>query len=237
VTQGVIGKRVLLALGLWLLAAGVIGTATAFAARSIGAAAVTAIVVGEVYTLLIVALAIVFRPGTAEALGLVGCRNADVGFAFAACGGAYLIAAAIQSTVGPWPWSSSIAILQAMGSDDGRLATAGPAVAAIIVIRACVLAAVAEEVLFRGVLYTWLRQRLLASAAIPVSAAAHAAIHGFPAILPLAFIMGLGFGWVRERSGSTVPTVIVHAIHNAALIGWAYYATGWTARLPAWGGS
>jgi hypothetical protein len=124
-----------------------------------------------------------------------------------------------------------------MGSDDGRLATTGPAVAAIIIIRACLLAALGEEALFRGVLYTWLRRRLRASAAIPVTAAAHAAIHGFPAILPLAFILGLGFGWVRERSGSTVPTIIVHAVHNAALIGWSYYATGWTARLPTWGGS
>ena len=93
-----------------------------------------------------------------------------------------------------------------------------------------------EEALFRGVLYTWLRQRLPASAAIPVSAAAHAAIHGFPAILPLAFILGLGLGWVRERSGSTVPAVIVHVVNNAVLIGWSYYATGWTARLPTWGG-
>jgi len=233
----VTGKRVLLALGLWLFAAVVIGTATVFAGRSSGAAAVTAIVVGEVYTLLIVALMIVFRPRAAQALGLVRCRRADVGLAFAACGGAYLIAAAIQSLDGPSPWSSSITILKAMGSDDGRLATAGPAVAGIIVIRACVLAPLGEEALFRGVLYTWLRQRLPAGAAIPVSAAAHAAIHGFPAILPLAFILGLGFGWVRERSGSTVPTVIVHAVHNVALIGWAYYATGWTARLPTWGGS
>jgi membrane protease YdiL (CAAX protease family) len=186
----VTGKRVLLALGLWLLASIVIGTATVLAARSIGAAAVTAIVVGEVYTLLLVALMIVFRPRTAQALGLVRCRRGDVGLAFAACGGAYLMPAAIQSAVGPWPWSSSIAILNAMGSDDGRLATAGPAVAGIIVIRACVLAALGEETLFRGVLYTWLRQRLSASAAIPLSAAAHAAIHGFPAILPLAFTMG-----------------------------------------------
>ncbi len=233
----VTGKRVLLALGLWLLAAVVIGTATVFAARSSDTAAVTAIVVAEVYTLLIGALMIVFRPRTAQALGLVRCRGADVVLAFAACGGAYVIAAAIQSAVGPWPWSSAITILMAMGSDDGRLATAGPAVAGIIVIRACVLAALGEETLFRGVLYTWLRQRLPASAAIPVSAAAFAAIHGFPAVLPLAFVMGLGFGWVRERSGSTVPTVIVHAVHNAALIGWAYYASGWTARLPTWGGS
>jgi membrane protease YdiL (CAAX protease family) len=212
----VTGKRVLLVLGLWLLATVVIGTATVFAARSSGAADVTAIVVGEVYTLLIVALLIVFRPHTAQALGLVRCRRVDVALAFAACGGAYLIAAAIQSAVGPWPWSSAITILKAMGSDDGRLATAGPAVAGIIVIRACVLASLAEETLFRGVLYTWLRQRFPASAAIPDSASAHAAIHGFPAILPLAFILGLGFGWVRERSGSALPTVIVHAVHNAA---------------------
>ena len=231
------GRRLLFALGLWVLAAGVIGTATFFTARSSGTAAATAIVVAEVYTLLIVALTIVFRPRAAEALGLVRCRPDDVGLAFAACGGAYLVAVAIQSAVGPWPWSSSIAILQAMGSDDGRLATAGPTVAAIIVIRACLLAALGEEMLFRGVLYKWLRQRLPARASIPISAAAFAAIHGFPAILPLAFILGLGFGWVRERSGSTVPTIIVHAVHNAALIAWSYYATGWTARLPAWGGS
>jgi membrane protease YdiL (CAAX protease family) len=163
------GKRVLLALGLWLFAAVVIGTATFFAARSSGAAAVTAIVVGEVYTLLIVALMIVFRPRTAQALGLVRCRRADVGLAFAACGGAYLIAAVVQSAVGPWPWSSSITILKAMGSDDGRLATVGPAVAGIIVIRACVLAALGEETLFRGVLYTWLRRlrRALRSPSLP----------------------------------------------------------------------
>ena len=83
----VTGRRVLLALGLWLLAAVVVGTATFFSARSSSTAAVTAIVVAEVYTLLIAALMIVFRPRTAQALGLVRCRRADVVLAFAACGG------------------------------------------------------------------------------------------------------------------------------------------------------
>jgi membrane protease YdiL (CAAX protease family) len=148
---------------------------------------------------------------------------------------AYLVTAAVQSVGGPWPWSSAIVILKAMGSDDGRLATASPAVAAIIVVRACILAAFGEEMFFRGVLYAWLRRRLSAKTAIPVSAAAHAAIHGFPAILPVAFAIGLGFGWVRERSGSTVPTIVTHAVHNAVMIAWAYQLTGWTARLPTWG--
>ena len=73
------GKRVVLALGLWLLAAVVIGAATVFAARSSGAAAVTAIVVAEVYTLLIGALTIRLSPahGTGARAGPLsrrGCR-------------------------------------------------------------------------------------------------------------------------------------------------------------------
>lgn len=233
----VTGRRLLLALGLWLLVAGITGTITALGARQLGVADATALVVAEVYALLIAVLALVMRPHAAQALGLVPCRGADVGLAVAVCAGAYVITAALQSVVGPWTWSSAVAILAAMGSDDGRLGTASPVMAAIIMVRASVLAAVGEEVLFRGVFYTWLRQRWAAGVAIPVSAAAFAAIHGFPAILPLAFVLGLGFGWVRERSGSTVPTIIVHAVHNAALIGWSYYATAWTARLPAWGGA
>jgi membrane protease YdiL (CAAX protease family) len=55
-------------------------------------------------------------------------------------------------------------------------------------------------------------------------------------ILPLAFAIGIGFGWVRERCGSTVPTILVHAVHNVLMIALAYALTGWTARLPAWGG-
>jgi membrane protease YdiL (CAAX protease family) len=231
----VTGRRLLLALGVWMLVSGISGTITVLAARSVSVADVTALVVAEIYTLLIAVLVIVMRPSSAQALGLVRCRFGDVGLAALACGGAYLVTAALQSIGGPWPWSSAIAILTAMGSDDGRLATAGPVAAGVIIVRASLLAAVGEEVLFRGALYAWLRQRTAAGVAIAVSAAAHAAIHGFPAILPLAFVMGLGFGWVRERSGSTVPTIIVHALHNAGLIVWAYFVAGWTARLPAWG--
>ncbi len=228
------GRRLLMALGLWLLASVLAGAATVSAARGLGVADVTPIVVAEVYALLIAALLIAFRHNS-RALGLVRCRAADVGLALGACAVAYLVTATVQSVTGPWPWSSSVAILKAMGSDDGRLATASATAAGIIIVRACLLAALGEEMLFRGVLYSWLRRRLSARAAIPVSAAAHAAIHGFPAVLPLGFVLGLGFGWVRERSGSTVPTVVVHALHNAALITWAHIAAGWTTTLPVWG--
>lgn len=228
----------MLALGVWLLAAGITGALTALAARGVGVTDVTAIVVAEVYALLIAALVVVVRPRTRQALGLVRCRFAHVGLAVAVCGVAYLVTAALQWLAGgQWPWSRTIAILTAMGSDDGRLATAGPIMIGIILVRASLLAAVGEEMLFRGVLYAWLRRHSSAGVAMPVSAAAFAVIHGVPAILPLAFVLGLGFGWVREYSGSTVPTIVVHALHNAGLIMWAYYAAGWAARLPAWGAS
>lgn len=227
------GKRLLLALGVWVLAAGTLGAVTALGARSLGAADTTPIVVAEVYTLLIGALAVAIRPNTARALGLVRYRPADIALAACVCAGAYIITAALQTTIGPWPWSSTVAVLKAVGSDDGRLATAGPAVTAVIIVRSCVLAPLAEEVFFRGALYAWLRQRLSARSAIPISAAAFALIHWYPPILPLAFALGLGFGWVRERSGSTVPTIVVHALHNAVLIGLSYQLTGWTARFPA----
>ena len=231
----VTGRRLLASIGVWVAAAAIVGTATAVAARRLGMADVTPIVVAEVYALLIGALVVVMRPWTAQALGLIRCRLVDIGLAAAACGAAYLVTAALQSAGGPWQWSSAIEILKAMGSDDGRLATATPTIAAIILVRACLLAAIGEEVFFRGVLYAWLRRRRSANAAIVVSAAAFAAIHGFPAILPLGFAIGVGFGWVRERSGSTVPTIVVHAVHNAVMIVWAYQQTEWTARLPTWG--
>ena len=229
------GRRLLLALGVWLVAAAVVGTVTAVTARVTAIADATPIIVAEVYVLLVVALVGFVRPHTSRALGLSPFRIADVGLAAAACGAAYLVTAALQSAGGPWPWSSTIAILEAIGSDDGRLATASPGTATVIIVRACLLAAVAEEMLFRGVFYAWLRKRLGAGAAISITAASHSAIHMFPAVLPLAFVMGLGFGWIRERCGSTIPTIIVHALHNALLIALAYLSNGWTVRLPAWG--
>jgi membrane protease YdiL (CAAX protease family) len=140
----------------------------------------------------------------------------------------------IQSLIAPQSWAAARAILPAMFSDDGRLASAGPTMTVVILVRACGLAAIGEELLFRGALYAWLRPRLSAPATIVITAAAFAAIHGLPPILPLAFAMGLGFGWIRERSGSTVPTIIIHALHNALMIALSYALTSWSARLPPW---
>ena len=235
------GRQLLAALGVWLIASAVAAGVTVLALRSLAPYSandpntLSPIIVAEVYALLIAALAIVLRPHFREIVALKRPAARDIALAAAACAAAYVVTGLIQSLVAPRSWAAARAILPAMFSDDGRLASAGPVMAALILVRACVLAAIGEELLFRGALYTWLRRRLSATTTVVITAATFATIHGFPPILPLGFAIGIGFGWIRERSGSTVPTIIVHALHNGLMIALSYALTGWTARLPPWG--
>jgi membrane protease YdiL (CAAX protease family) len=56
-------------------------------------------------------------------------------------------------------------------------------------------------------------------------------------VLPLAAVLGVVLGGVRERSGSVLPGIVIHAANNAALMAMSYALTGWAARLPVWGAS
>lgn len=234
------GRQLLAALGAWLLASGVAAGATVLALRFLAPDSATdpntlaPIIVAAVYALLIATLAVVLRPRFRDIVALRRPAARDVALAAAACAAAYPVTGLIQTVIAPQSWADALAILPAMFSDDGRLASAGPTMTVVILLRACGLAAIGEELLFRGALYAWLRRRLSAIATIVITAAAFAAIHAFPPILPLVFALGIGFGWIRERSGSTVPTIIVHALHNSLMIVLSYALTDWTARLPPW---
>jgi membrane protease YdiL (CAAX protease family) len=43
-------------------------------------------------------------------------------------------------------------------------------------------------------------------------------MHLNPVIFPTHFVMGLIFGWLRMRTGSLLPGMILHASWNAAII-------------------
>lgn len=91
-----------------------------------------------------------------------------------------------------------------------------------------ILAPIAEEIVFRGAI-----QRTAANyfeekgvknfkwKAILLSAVLFAIIHGNPAQIPHALLMGVLLGWMYSRSGSIIPCVIVHWINNS--IGFAQY--------------
>lgn len=84
-----------------------------------------------------------------------------------------------------------------------------------------VLAPATEEVVFRGAL---LRKLLTIKAlpghwtAIAISALAFAVLHGNLAQGVNALLMGLVLGWLYYRTGSIVPSLVLHCVNNLCAI-------------------
>jgi uncharacterized protein len=79
------------------------------------------------------------------------------------------------------------------------------------------LAPFIEELLFRGVGFTLLRRYGFAVAAI-VTAVAWGLAHGLLVGLLVLIPLGLALAWLRERTDSVVPGMIVHAVFNAVAL-------------------
>lgn len=77
-----------------------------------------------------------------------------------------------------------------------------------------------EEVFFRGFLFGALRRRFRFAGAATMSAAAFAAFHVLPLLMPLMFVVGLGLAYVYERTGSLFGAIAAHAAFN--LIGFSF---------------
>jgi membrane protease YdiL (CAAX protease family) len=93
-----------------------------------------------------------------------------------------------------------------------------------------VVAPVTEELFFRGFLHRgWAPSWLGISGTIVVTAALWALLHQQYNALGILFIfaMGLILGWLRQRSGSTLLPMALHAINNL-------WATGFTAIYVEW---
>lgn len=78
----------------------------------------------------------------------------------------------------------------------------------------CVIAPLAEETIFRGFLYGWLRRRLPIVPAVLISAAIFSAAHVVLVLgLPL-FGVGVILALLYELSDSLIPGAIVHGLFN-----------------------
>lgn len=99
------------------------------------------------------------------------------------------------------------------------------AVSPIVILLSLALApAIFEEFLFRGFLFTAVRQKLSATATVILTAFVFGGFHVVAAnslsperFLPSTFL-GLMLGWVRHRSGSVIPGMILHACHNGLML-------------------
>jgi membrane protease YdiL (CAAX protease family) len=76
--------------------------------------------------------------------------------------------------------------------------------------------AVFEEIAFRGIIFDRLRRVLGEREGWLVQAALFSVLHLSPVIFPTHFAMGLIFGWLRMRTRSLIPGMILHAAWNAA---------------------
>ena len=79
-----------------------------------------------------------------------------------------------------------------------------------------ILAPVAEELVFRGAvlraLLSWSKNHW---GMIALSAVFFALVHGNPAQMPHAFLVGLLLGWMYWRTGSIIPGVAFHWVNNS----------------------
>jgi membrane protease YdiL (CAAX protease family) len=88
-----------------------------------------------------------------------------------------------------------------------------PQFVANFIVIAC-LVPITEELMFRGLGFM-LMQRFGEWAAILVIGVLFAAVHGFLAGLPVLTLFGAGLAFIRSRSNSVVPGMIVHGTFNA----------------------
>jgi len=78
-----------------------------------------------------------------------------------------------------------------------------------------VIVPIAEEIFFRGLLYSWLRQTLKIWPAILISSALFGVLHGEISIAGATFLMGIILAWIYEKSTSLWPAISIHIINNS----------------------
>ncbi len=87
------------------------------------------------------------------------------------------------------------------------------------VVSMVIVAPFTEELLFRGAIEGhFLKQGKSPVFAIVVSSLFFGIIHGNPAQMPFAFLIGLLLGWLFYRTGSVVPGFICHVINNGIAV-------------------
>lgn len=234
-----VGAKLLIALAAGFGAAGAVGLATARALQvaSPTPSTTAAIVIAEVYLCVLVALLVVFGRadgGRERVLALQRPSSGALALGATAWIGAYGVAGVLYVAAGALGLESDavVDILLGVGADGGRLSEASAALTILILLRVCLLVPIAEELLFRGALYGWLRSRVSATWTIGITAIAFGLMHQLPAFIPLAILVGVAAGWIREKTGSSVVPLLMHALQNVTVTLFSLLLTGWDATLP-----
>ncbi|MEX0716900.1 MAG: type II CAAX endopeptidase family protein [Planctomycetaceae bacterium] len=98
-----------------------------------------------------------------------------------------------------------------------RLRETGISEATLVVVF-CLYPAVTEEVAFRGLLQHWLQAALRPWRAIGLAAFLFAVVHFSLPSFPYLFGVGCLLGWVKWKTGSLYPAMLIHLLHNLVVI-------------------
>jgi len=104
-----------------------------------------------------------------------------------------------------------------------RLRIDGVADAIVIPLGVVAIPALAEELLFRGLIQPGLGRRIGDRPALALGAALFGLVHLTPIAILYATLAGIALGWLRLRTGSVLPSIALHGAVNATPI-----------LLPAW---
>lgn len=230
------GRKLLIALGWGIGLALFTGVTTGLTLPKVAPALssvdwLATIIASEVYLSFIAGHLIAFGgfPGLRQQLDLsrTSWRNIGIALLLLALMWGFMLLAII--TLSPvWAFMNEMGkALLKVGSLYGRLEDATPALFALALFQPIILTPLAEELIFRGSLFGWLRGRFNPTAAIVITATLFALYHPSVYLWPVTFLFGLGSAWFRERSGSLTPFLIVHIVNSIAMITVAYFVTGW----------
>lgn len=233
------GGRFLLALALILLLAATGGTLTFAIVRAINPAWMATVdfvvlVVAEIYASVVAALLIAFG-GWTEMRGRLAFRYTSGRDLLLALGvlalarSAGILGYVLLSPILGSPQSSLLQELR-LTTDLSRLSSADALAMGLIMIRACLLSPLAEELLFRGAFFGWVRRRVPALPAILFVTVPFAAIHTYVPfslqtqvlLFSNIFLGGIAVAWVRERTDSSLNTFVMHAVNNSLMLVVAY---------------
>ena len=87
---------------------------------------------------------------------------------------------------------------------------------ALILLTAIVMAPIAEEMLFRGLVQRSLEHYREPAIAIVLTSVLFALVHFNPWTAIQVMLLGLVFGYVTWKSGSILPAIIMHSLNNLA---------------------
>lgn len=231
IEKKVSGRQVLLTLCIWILLSILAGTGTFYALRSVtpGWATVdnqSVTIVAEVYFLFIVSVAIVFSGfrGLADSLNFKFTSIGDIWLSLKWYCIVLVVCVMVYLLLGPFIGPLPKTLLQILrhASDMSRLSSAGFIGWLLIIIRACFLAPITEELLFRGLLFGWLRPRFSAPVTILITTIPFTCMHYYLILFPIALLFGITSGWIRERTGSSLNFVIAHVANSVLFLLSAY---------------